>query len=195
VPPSPAAQALAEQQAVLQRHVEQYLKTQQLIVTTERTVQELQGSLAAFQNNPQAHAVAATTMQAAQSHVQAARALVVRLHASLQEHGVSWDDASGRITHIHNEPLQQARAAAGGSRRNADGGRQASAAAAAATSGGRRRSSSSSSSSSGDGGSSRKTGSSSNGLGDVVRSQRRGNGNGSASRGTAGHYVPVQSSH
>lgn len=74
-------------------------------MTTERTVQELRASLAAFQNNPQAHAAAAATMQQAQAHLEAARALVGRLQTSLQDHGVSWDGATGRITHIHEQPV------------------------------------------------------------------------------------------
>lgn len=96
---------LQHQHEQLQKQLKRMLETQHLINTTEQTVAQLRGNMAAFQNNPQAQATAAAALQQAQSHLEPARQLVSKLQASLQEHGVQWDASTGLITHIHNEPL------------------------------------------------------------------------------------------
>jgi hypothetical protein len=79
---------------------------QQVIAASEATVAQLQRNLQAFQNDPQAHQVAAATMQQAQAHLGTLHSQVVKLQQSLQQLGVAWD-GSGQVTEIASMPVQQ----------------------------------------------------------------------------------------
>lgn len=89
----------------LQKQLERMLQTQQLVATTEQKVLQLRSNMAAFENNPQAKANAATAFQQAQSYLGPARELVSKLLESLDKHGVHWDPVSGQMTHINHEEL------------------------------------------------------------------------------------------
>jgi hypothetical protein len=134
------------QQEQLQKQLERMLQTQRLIVTTEQTILQLRSNMAAFENNPQAKAKAAAALQQAQGYLEPARLQVNKMQESLDKHGVHWDPATGRMTHINHQPLDS---------KQGSQARKGSKAAGAAQHAG----SSSSSSSSGDGSSSSKVGS------------------------------------
>jgi hypothetical protein len=93
------------QREQLQKQLDRMLQTQQLVATTEQKVLQLRSNMAAFENNPQAKATAATVLQQAQSYLGPARELVDKLLESLDKHGVHWDPVSGKMTHINEEEL------------------------------------------------------------------------------------------
>jgi hypothetical protein len=93
------------QREQLQKQLDRMLQTQQLVATTEQKVLQLRSNMAAFENNPQAKATAATALQQAQSYLGPARELVSKLLESLDKHGVRWDSVSGKMTHINHEEL------------------------------------------------------------------------------------------